>query len=236
MLCPCCGESILLGSVECGCGARFVGAPLDEPPIRVLRLSRTITSVALLGLVVAAGFAFTKWIGFAGILVAFYAWRALRSARQNPQWYGGYKTAVFTFALSIIGVLGLATYGAVRLPEILNNFRTQESASTQAAMYHYSGAIEEYKRAHGGDYPKDASVLGVSLPMDSWDRSLKYRSYSGLLADRSIRETRVSNTNFELRSAGADGLMGTDDDIVMRDGIFVTSAELKKQSAAQQLR
>ncbi|HSB11816.1 MAG TPA: hypothetical protein VLM38_20165 [Blastocatellia bacterium] len=241
MLCPCCGDRILLDEIECGCGARFVGAPLDEAPIKVLRLGPAITSVAMLALVVVAGIVVTKWFGFAGVIVAWFAWRALKLGKRNPDWYGGRKTAAATFAVSIAGVAILGSYGVIRILEVLDNYQTQENAITQAAMYHYCGAIEEYRRGLGGDsYPRDAQDLkrhtGESLPVDYWERSIRYQSSNPLLADRSVQRTRIPITSFELRSAGPDGLIGTDDDIVMLDGIFITSAELKKQSATQQLR
>ena len=241
MLCPCCGDTILLSAFECRCGARFVGPPLDAAPIRVLRFAPALTSVALLALVAIGSIAFTKWLGFLAVVVAWSAWRAMRLGKQYPDWYGGRRVAALSFAVSVAGVTLLASYGTIRLPEVFENYRTQETAATRAAMYHYWEAIEEFKRGPGiGQYPKDVQDLrkntGESLPQDSWDQSIRYQPISGQVADRSIQKTGFANTHFELRSPGPDGVIGTDDDIVMRDGIFLTSAELKKQLAAQQIR
>lgn len=239
MLCPCCGDGILLSAIECGCGARFVGPPLDEAPIKVLRLGPTITAVGLLALVIVFGIVVTKWLGFAGVLVAWFAWRALKLGKRNPDGYGGRKAAAATFAVSILGVAILGAYAVIRLPELLDNYRAQGKAATQAAMYHYWGAIEAYRRGAAGQYPKDAQdskrLTGESPPHDYWDQSIRYQGNTGQTADREIKKAAVVYTGFELRSAGPDGLIGTDDDIVMKDGIFITSAELKKQSATQQL-
>ena len=101
--------------------------------------------------------------------------------------------------------------------------------------------LEEYKRAFGS-YPKDAQefkkAIGESLPSDYWEQSLKYQSKIGDIAEQkeSIERTGLPLNHFELRSAGPDGIIGTDDDIIMRDGIFFTNSEVKKLTAVQQLR
>lgn len=239
MLCPCCGATILRVASECGCGARFVGEPLDETPIKVLRLGPAMTAVALLMLVVVAALVATKWLAFAAVLVIWAAWRAVRLARRDPQWYGGYKTATATLAVTIAASATLAAYGIAHIPQAWDNYWLRQTAATQSTMHHVASLLEEYKRINGA-YPKDAQeykkVTGESLPADYWERSVKYQSYPGAIADRSIRTTVVAFNNFELRSAGPDGIEGTDDDIIMRDGIFFTNAELKKQPVAQQLR
>jgi hypothetical protein len=239
MPCPCCGERILLDSINCTCGARFVGAPLDESPLKVQRLGPAMTSLGLLALVVCAGLVATKWFAFAGVLVIWSAWRAFRLARRNPEWYGGYKTAAATLTVAITAGAVLAAYGVAHIPRALDNFHTRRIAATQAAMYHYYGTLEEYK-SRFGSYPKNSpdfrKLTGVSVPSDDWDRSIKYQSYTDAIADRSIAINGVPFSNFELRSAGADGILGNDDDVVMRDGLFFNNSEVKKLPTTQPLR
>jgi hypothetical protein len=229
MLCPCCGGTILRAGPLCACGARFVGEPLDETPIKVQRLGPAMTSVALLALVVIAALIATKWLAFAAVLVMWSARRAVRLARQDPGWYGGYKTAAATLSLTIAGSVALAAYGIAHVPQAFENYRLRQVAATQASMYHVASLLEVYIRAKGS-YPltpqEFKKVIGESLPADYWDRSIKYQGYPGALADRSIE---VQNISFELRSAGPDGIVGTDDDIVMRDGILFTNSEVKNQ-------
>jgi hypothetical protein len=244
MLCPCCGGPLFRNALECGCGARFVGEPLDETPIKVQRLGPAITSVAILAVVITATLVATKWLAFAAVVVIWSAWRALRLAKQDPGWYGGYKTAATTLAVTITASLGLASYGIAHIPQALDNYKARHIAATQAAMYHVANELEEYKRTIGrsSSYPKDAQefkkATGESLPADYWDQSLKYQSRIAPIAERkeSIETNGLSATNFELRSAGPDGILGTDDDIVMRDGIIVTNSEVKEQKMAQQSR
>ena len=240
MLCPCCGGSINVGARICDCGARFVGEPLAESPIRVQRFGPAMTSVAMLLLVIAAALIATKWLAFAAVLVMWLAWRAIKLAKGDPELYGGYKTAASTLAVTIVASAGLASYGIAHIPKALDNYRVRQVAATQARMHHMASLLEQYKLTVGlGSYPQDAQefrkATGESLPSDYWDQSVKYQSYSGAYADRLISLTGVQYTQFELRSAGPDGVVGTDDDIIMRDGIFFTSAELKKQPVAQQL-
>jgi len=242
MLCPCCGENLFRSTQECGCGARFVGEPLDETPIKVQRLGPAMTSVALLALVVVSALVATKWLAFAAVLVIWSAWRAVRLARNDPEWYGGYRTAVATLALTLMASAGLASYGIAHIPQALENYKTRQIAATQSAMYHLANSLEEYKRTIGfGSYPKDSQefkrATGESLPVDYWDQTVKYQTTPVATADRTIGETnRIPFSSFELRSAGPDGILGTDDDIIMRDGIFFTNSEVKKQTIVQQLR
>lgn len=239
MLCPCCGKTIRCGASQCGCGARFVGEPLDVTPIKVQRLGPAMTSVAILAVVIGASILATKWLAFAAVLVLWSAWRALRMAKQNPVWYGGYKTAAATLAVTIAGSAGLAAYGIAHIPQALDNYKLGQIAATQAAMYHVANSLEAYKRT--GSYPdaqEYAKAIGESLPADYWGKSLKYQSKIGDLAERkkSIQTNPLPLTNFELRSAGPDGILGNDDDIVMRDGVFVASSEVRDPRVVQQLR
>jgi hypothetical protein len=246
MLCPCCGRSILRREQQCGCGARFVGEPLDEIPIKVQRLGPAMTSIALLALVVTAALVATKWLAFAAVVVMWSAWRAVRLARRDSEWYGGYKTAVVTLAITIAGSAALAAYGVAHIPQAFENYRLRQVAATHASMYHVANQLEEYRRTVGnGAYPSSTQefkkAIGEALPADYWDHSIKYQSYNGVYADSSMGTTSLGTTlfsaiNFELRSAGPDGIVGTDDDIVMRDGIILINSSLKNHSALQQSR
>jgi len=240
MLCPCCGGAILRGAAKCSCGAQFVGEPLDEIPIKVQRLGPAMISVALLALVVTAALVATKWLAFAAVVVIWSAWRAVRLARQDSEWYGGYKTAVSTLALTIAASVALAAYGIAHIPKALDNYHARQIAATEAAMHHLASLLEQYQQAHNGAYPLTAQdfkgFTGESLPPDYWERSIKYQAISGARAGSSIPTAAVTASNFELRSAGPDGIVGTDDDIVMRDGIIFTNSTVKVHSTAQQSR
>lgn len=238
MLCPCCGGRVFRGAHECGCGARFVGEPLDETPIKVQRLGPAMTSVGLLALVVVAALVATKWLAVAAGLVMWSAWRAVRLAKRDAEWYGGYKTAAATLSLTIAGSLALAAYGIAHIPQAFENYRLRQVAATEASFHHVASLLEDYKLNVGiGSYPSTQDykkVIGESLPTDYWDSSIKYQPRTDPIADSNVQT--LPATSFELRSAGPDGIVGTDDDIIMRDGIFFTNSEVKKQTVVQQLR
>ena len=230
MLCPCCGDEIAQSARACGCGARFVGEPLDEAPIQVLRYGPLMNAILMLVVVTCATLLITKWLAFAGLLAIRSAWRALRLARREPGWYGGYTVAMAALVVAIVGGAIAGAYGITRIPKYFEGRQTRRVAATHAAMHHIAGLLEDYKRTYGS-YPRDMQeikkAIAESLPADYWNKSIKYQSDTGAIADRSLVSLPVNN--FELRSAGLDGKEGTDDDIIMRDGLFVTNAEIQKQ-------
>ena len=228
MLCPCCGGSVLRIASNCACGARFVGEPLDDTPIKVQRLGPAMTSVCLLMLVVFASAVATKWMAVAALVVLWSSWRAMKLARREPEWYGGYKTAAATLSVTLVASLALATYGVAHIPKALENYRIKQHAATQASMHHIASQLEEYKLKKGA-YPNEQlfkELVAGSVTTDYWDGSIKYQSRPDPIAETSISLISIG-TSYELRSAGPDGIAGNDDDIIMRDGIFFTNAELK---------
>jgi hypothetical protein len=228
-----------LDAGQCACGAIFVGQPLDALPLKVQRLGPAITSLTLLMIVATGAIIGTKWLAFASVFVIWSAWRAVRLSRREPESYGGFRTAATTLALTLSASAALAAYGIAQIPRALDNYRIRRIAATQAAMYHYWSVLENYKGT-SGSYPKNAQQLkeatGESAPTDYWERSIKFQSRTDAIADRSIQVTGIQLTNFELRSAGPDGVVGTDDDIIMRDGMFLPSSEVKPKPVVQQLR
>ena len=241
MLCPCCGTSIALGINECACGARFVGSPLDETPIKVRRFGPALTSILLLGLAVGLAAIVTKWLAPLALIPAWYAMRAMRLEKSDPASYGGYRLAAVTLTIALTGSAVLAVYGIANIPRALENRRIRHVAGTQAAMYHLANLVEDYRHTFGS-YPRDTQeikkVLTETIPADSWETTIRYQSYPEALVDSNLRNdpgparhgaASIQFNNFELRSAGPDGIQGTDDDIIMLDGVFYTNAEIKKQ-------
>src|SRR5262249_60580354 len=91
MVCPCCGGRMKLGALECSCGARIVGDPLDEIPIKVKRFGPVMTAVAVVAAVIIASLVVTSWMALGGILVVWFARRALRLGRRGPEGFGRYR-------------------------------------------------------------------------------------------------------------------------------------------------
>jgi hypothetical protein len=239
MLCPCCGDRIAVGIKACACGARFVGAPLDEAPIKIRRFGPAMTALLLLGLAIGLTAILTKWLTPLALVPAWFALRALRLEQRDPAGYGGRRVAAATLTIALAGSAAMAAYGIGYIPRALDNHRTRRDAATEAAIHHVAAILEDYKAATHS-YPKDTAelrkILTAELPADYWEKMIRYQSYPEALADsrsrnddpRVLGNVTIQYNNFELRSAGADGIEGTDDDIIMRDGVFFTSAEVKK--------
>jgi hypothetical protein len=234
MLCPCCGNEINRGVRECSCGARFVGEPLDEKPVKIKSYGAIMNTVGLLALVIVTALTFTKFLAFGAVLVVWSAWRAMKLAKADPEKYGGYRVATATLTITLIAGIGIAGYTVAYIPKFLKNREIRRDAATKANMIHYqANVIEEYKRIHGS-YPRNAQeaakVSSEPVPADYWNHNISYKSRIGDIVNASTSPTSISFSNFELRSKGPDEVEGTDDDIIMRDGIFYTAAELKNQS------
>jgi hypothetical protein len=235
MVCPCCGNDIPLGAPGCRCGARFVGEPLDGTQFKVQRLGPVMVAVGLMVLVAALALIVTKWLAVAAVLVIWSARRAMKLARQQPEGYGGYRTATATLIATIAVSAVASAYTIAYIPKFLDEREEKRKAHTRAEMYRAASRLEAYKRKYGS-YPSTPQDYGKAidqqLPIDYWENGIKYQSYTEALVNQSPGMTSISIANFELRSAGADEIEGTDDDIIMRDGIFFTTAELKKQPVA----
>lgn len=236
MLCPCCGNDIPLGAPVCRCGARFVGEPLDETPFKVQRLGPVMVAIGLLAIVAASAFIFTKWVALAGVLVFWAARRAMNLARREPEEYGGYRTAAATLLVALTAGAIAAGYTIAYIPKFLEARQAKRDAYTRAEMYRVATRLEVYKRAYGS-YPSTAQsyrkAINEQLPADYWENDIKYQSYTEAIVNQSPGVTGIPIANFELRSAGADEIEGTDDDIIMCDGIFFTNAEVKKRPVAR---
>ncbi|HSE99222.1 MAG TPA: hypothetical protein VLD57_13215, partial [Blastocatellia bacterium] len=236
MLCPCCGSDIEPVAKVCDCGARFVGEPLGPSPFKVQRLGAAMSSVALLTLVVGAALIFTKWLALAAALVLWSSWRAMQLARREPDSYGGYRTAMATFSITLIASLVSGGYAVAYIPEYLQLREDARRATTMANLRHVQALLEEYKHKYNA-YPSDLQALrrisDETLPGDYWDKSFGYQSYTAEIASGRTIAIGVNFHNFELRSAGPDEKMGTDDDIIMRDGLFISVTEARKQPVSQ---
>ena len=240
MLCPCCGSEMPVTARECSCGARMVGGPLDDTPIKVRRLGPAMASVAVLSAVIASAFVFSYWLALGGLLALVEAWRAIRLSSRKPDLYGGYRAAAAVLCITTAALLVAGVFGLSRIPRVLEKRRMRPEAATQDAFFHWAGLLQEFKSKNGSvpntvqDFKKE---LNEVLPMDYWGRPIRYQSINGAIAAANInsrgRTIGINFDNFEIRSAGPDGKMGTADDIVMRDGVIITNPDVVKQPILQ---
>ena len=168
MQCPCCGSDMGPAARDCGCGARFVGEPLDDTPFKVQRLGPAMSAVGLLVLVVSASLIFTKWMALAAALVMWAAWRAIRLARREPEGYGGYRTASATLAVTVLASIVSAGYSVAYVSEYLQLRRDRQQATTRANIIHVQALLEEYMRRYGA-YPPSLQALKIYVPLNPRD-------------------------------------------------------------------
>ena len=83
MLCPCCGESVFRSARECDCGARFVGEPLDETPIKVQRLGPAMISVGCWRWSWSRLWSQPSGWPSPAVLVMWSAWRAMQAGQAG---------------------------------------------------------------------------------------------------------------------------------------------------------
>jgi hypothetical protein len=217
-----------------------------------------MSAVMLFVIVVVSALVFTKYLAFAGVLVVWSARRAMRLARRDPEWYGGYRTAAATLVVTLAAGAVAGGFGIAYIPKYLENRKMRQEAATRAAFLHLAGMVEEYKQKYHGYPDTIAEAITEPLPTDYWENEIEYHSWGEGIAintegmrGKDIKEAAAEQSpnlaainakdirgkdikgrspkvvgftfnNFELRSAGPDEKMGTDDDIIMRDGVFLT--------------
>jgi hypothetical protein len=185
-----------------------------------------MTAVGTTTAVVVAGVVFSTWLALGVVLAVVLSRRAWRLAKLSPEEYGGYKTAAGTLILSLAGTVGLASYAIIRIPDYIERREIRLRAAERARALHVASLLEQY-RAKFDEYPRDLEPIrkmdGGSLPPEFWNKLTVYKGVMGQVAAKGSAPAQV--TGFELRLAGPDGVIGTEDDIVMRDGIFYSNPD-----------
>jgi hypothetical protein len=241
MLCPCCGGDINLDAVECNCGARFVGAPLDEKPVQIKSYGHVMNTFGLLAVMITAALVFTKFFALGALPVIWYTWRSLKLSRNNPEQFGGYTVLAPTFALTLIASFVIAGLTISYIPRFLENRQTRIKATTEAGMRQDAAIIEAYQAANNGTVPRTEQELRnfskEQLGRDYWGHSIRYVGSIERIATvnnpnnkGSAQAQGLGFYNYELRSNGPDEQPNTDDDIIMKDGVIYTAAELRAQN------
>lgn len=229
MLCPCCGGEMASDALSCSCGARVIGPPLLEPENFVPQVGRSVTALVF---AIISIFAFIwKSLLIFTLLAIYLAFTSRKRILSDPRHFGAYRTATVALVLSTTILLGVSTYVGLGIPKYLETQKEKQRAATRAKMYHLASALLEYKIQHGA-YPaslnelKSISKENLEL-VDFWENRLKYQATAELAADSQsgINQTLPTFNQYQLVSPGADGKLGTNDDLVMRDGTILKSAK-----------
>ena len=194
-----------------------------------------------------------KWIAIPITLVVLFAGRRLyRSIKESPTRFCGLRyarrgyTAAAVFPLLILIMIGIT------VPERLRRRNLGIEAGINAAGYRVDRAFDEYKKEFE-TLPSNLSDLrrlpdadgSLSAALNQLDAngykpgaelaaapSKKPRPLRGAVILNASSDTaddvpteRISFTNYELQLPGADKLLGTEDDLIMRDGLITKASE-----------
>ncbi len=203
-----------------------------------------------------------KWISVpVAIAVIWGGSRALRTIRESPSDFGGLRIARSGFSAAILATLMVATLIGVTVPERLRRRQWGIEAAEQARGYTLHRALLQYREQHGTLPPRDelvrelrtlpdpdGSITEALLDYDASDYEAtsvvaaaapknKPLQRGGAIRTVSLNATAdaapVSFTSYELRLPGKDKKRNTEDDLVVRDGLILTLAELRDYRAGR---
>ena len=195
-----------------------------------------------------------KWvalpIAMAGIWVGN---KSLNAIKTSPKRFGGLRIARAGYSAAIVTTLLVGTLIGITVPERLRHYQWGLEAAENVRAYTLSRAILEYRELHG-TFPAQDELISQLRTLPDPDgsiaealRSIDVNGYQptsvlaaaapktkalargGAIRNASLSTTpdppALSFTNYELRLAGADKKLNTDDDIIVSDGLVMTATE-----------
>lgn len=192
------------------------------------------------------------------LIVTFAGRRIYRSIEQSPTRFCGLRYARKGYAASVAVPLLVLLLIGVTAPARLRHRQWGIQAGVNVAGYTFSRAISEYTAKFEkvpsdlADLKKlpdpDGSIAAALNSLDPLTYPNAYKPYAEVAAkqkpnalrgavirnaslstvdDESITEG-LSFTGYELRLPGQDKLMGTEDDLIVLDGVTYKEAELPR--------
>ena len=151
-----------------------------------------------------------------------------------PNLLGGVQLAkVVLLVTCFAGIFSLG-YNGSKIPGALRAKEREIVLYHHGLMSQVANKLEIYKRENG-TYPSDLADLEYrsmdAMPVGVW--RLSYESLSAGVAHASKDMGASKNMgkivldSYVLRSSGRDGIMKTDDDLILRDGIFYDNSGRK---------
>ncbi len=201
-----------------------------------------------------------KWLALPAAIVALWSGRRLiRSIKNSADKFGGLRLARAGFVVSSVVTVLIATLIGITIPVRLERRQWGIEAGYYAQAYTIQRALLEYRDLHGylparEDLIKELSTLpdpGGSIAealrgLDSAGynptavvAAASTRTKSPTLRGGALRNApstnieppNVSFTNYELRLPGEDKILGTDDDLIMRDGLILKVSDPRAASS-----
>jgi hypothetical protein len=160
-------------------------------------------------------------LSLAGIWMAR---RARRLIQHNPAKFGGLRVANVSLTLSVLLTVVLSASVISSIPRLIETRQARQIAATRAGFYELQRHLLQYREKYGY-YPTELSDLqklpGVSLNQtDYWEKQIIYVPNAVVAST----ESASGFSNYQLVSAGPDGIVGNTDDIVLQDGVIVSSS------------
>jgi len=197
-----------------------------------------------------------KWIAIPiSLLVVLGGRRIYLTMMQTPARFVGLRTARRSLLASALVSVVVVTLIGITVPARLRQRRMRIEAGINARAYTLSRAQLEYKALHGtiatdlvkdlSELPDpDGSIAAALVDIDpagyqprGADIAVLPKGKSRTLPGAALRNASFSTeevpagelsfTNYELRLAGEDRLMNTDDDLLIRDGTVLKASEVK---------
>jgi hypothetical protein len=189
------------------------------------------------------------------IVVLWGSARIVRTIRQHPSQYMGLRAARAGFVSAAVVTVLIAALIGITIPERLRQRQMAHNAGRYSQAYTYSRALLTYRELHGFIPPPetliselrtlpdpDGSIAAALQDLDvngyqpgtvvasapSKNKPLPLRGQVIRKASLAVPVTDhpgVSFTNYELRLPGADKLLNTEDDLIVRDGLVMTVAQ-----------
>lgn len=203
-----------------------------------------------------------KWTALPlALLMSFASAKLYARMRREPARFVGHRHARAGFALTLVVAVALAAFIGITVPERLRARELARRAADNALLYETDIALDRYKSKFG-TYPATISDLRRLEDADgSVARLLKviaegeYKPETdiaslntGRAKARSKRRgavirARASNTddlpgdaivltNYEVMLPGRDLLLGTEDDLYIRDGVILDAPRRAVRNAA----
>ena len=195
-----------------------------------------------------------KWIAIPVAVVVFWGLRRIyRDMLRSPERYCGLKYARAGFMSAAVMPLMIALLIGITVPErLLQRQHSIEAASNaeaktwERALFEYRMKFEKYPLerddlrllpdpdgsiaailSRPAEYKPSADVAAALPKGNAPVRGSVIKASLTAASEETLSE-RLSFTNYELRLAGPDKRLGTEDDLIVRDGIVSKAGESQK--------
>ncbi len=207
-----------------------------------------------------------KWVALpVAIAVLWSSGRLIRTIKSAPTRLAGLGFARSGLAAAAMATILVATLIGITVPERLRRHQWAVEAESNARIYTIHRALLEFRDLNG-TYPSDLKELDkLPDPNGAIAEALRYIDSNGyqpttVLASASTKvkpltlrgaalrnvstlpnveaaaDHGVSFTNYDLRLAGEDKIMFTDDDLIVHDGMITAVSELPSSTISSRPR